>query len=150
MQAATTLGDFAPDKRITGAERRGEGSGVRPGWRSFASSSTISAGRFRSIAAPEKERRSRWRSLPSLSNYDVALLDIDMPVKGGADRAAETRRGTDPHRVTRFLGMSAVEVPEGIGPAPSTRVSPSRSDHAVLRRVLLGGGHGLRPSQPGP
>jgi hypothetical protein len=119
MQAATTLGDFAPDKRITGAERRGEGSGVRLGWRSFASSSTISAGRFRSIAAPEKERSSRWRSLPSLSTpsprafsaaiganllavrrYDVALLDIDMPVKGGADRAAETRRGTDPHRAT--------------------------------------------------
>ncbi|HEX7435607.1 MAG TPA: hypothetical protein VF308_02780, partial [Caldimonas sp.] len=37
-------------------------------------------------------------------------LDIQMPVKSGAEIAAETRAGNGPNRETRLLGMSAAEV----------------------------------------
>ena len=36
--------------------------------------------------------------------YDAALIDLEMPIKGGAELAAETRRGKGPNAGTRFIG----------------------------------------------
>ena len=49
-------------------------------------------------------------NLLAARRYDAVLLDIQMPVKSGAELAAETRRGNGPNRETRLLGMSAAEV----------------------------------------
>ncbi|MDQ6679725.1 MAG: ATP-binding protein, partial [Pseudomonadota bacterium] len=42
--------------------------------------------------------------------YSAVLLDIQMPIKNGAELAEETRRGRGPNRSVRLLGMSAAEV----------------------------------------
>lgn len=49
-------------------------------------------------------------NLLAARRYDAVLLDIQMPIKSGAELAAETRRGNGPNRETRLLGMSAAEV----------------------------------------
>jgi signal transduction histidine kinase/CheY-like chemotaxis protein len=80
--------------------------------------------------------------------YDAALLDIEMPFKGGAELADETRRGKGPNASTRFIGMSAGEVSDAV----TLRFDACLAkpiDHGALRRALLGPGYGARPSQPG-
>jgi signal transduction histidine kinase len=44
--------------------------------------------------------------------YDIALVDLEMPVKTGLDLASETRRGKGPNSRTRIVSMSAAGVPE--------------------------------------
>jgi signal transduction histidine kinase len=81
-------------------------------------------------------------------SYDAVLLDVEMPIKSGAELAAETRRGTGPNSTTRFIGMSAGEVTEA-GKREFDACLTKPIDHAALRQTLLGPGHGARPSQPG-
>jgi len=80
--------------------------------------------------------------------YDAVLVDIEMPIKGGAELAEETRRGKGPNAATRFIGMSAGEVSDAV----LLRLDDCLAkpiDHGALRRALLGAGSGARPSQPG-
>jgi len=80
--------------------------------------------------------------------YDAALVDIEMPVKGGAELADETRRGKGPNAGTRFIGMSAGEVSDAVLLRFDACLTKP-IDHGALRRALLGSGCGARPSQPG-
>jgi signal transduction histidine kinase/CheY-like chemotaxis protein len=80
--------------------------------------------------------------------YDAALLDIEMPGKGGAEVAAEARRGKGPNAHTRFIGMSAGEASDDVKQVFDVCLAKP-IDHGALRHALLGGGHGARPSQPG-
>jgi signal transduction histidine kinase/CheY-like chemotaxis protein len=80
--------------------------------------------------------------------YDAALLDIEMPATGGAELAAETRRGRGPNAGTRLIGMSAVEPPDEVASRfDCCLIKPIA--YGALRHALLGAGHGARPSQPG-
>lgn len=80
--------------------------------------------------------------------YDAALLDIEMPFKGGAEIADDTRRGKGPNADTRFIGMSAGEVGDDVKLRFDACLAKP-IDHGALRRALLGSGYGARPSQPG-
>ena len=80
--------------------------------------------------------------------YDAALVDIEMPIKGGAELADETRRGKGPNAATRFIGMSAGEVSDAVLLRFDACLAKP-IDHGALRRALLGSGCGARPSQPG-
>jgi CheY-like chemotaxis protein/anti-sigma regulatory factor (Ser/Thr protein kinase) len=80
--------------------------------------------------------------------YDAALIDVEMPIKGGAELADETRRGKGPNASTRFIGMSAGEVSDAVL-VRFDACLPKPIEHGALRRALLGSGHGTRPSQPG-
>jgi signal transduction histidine kinase/CheY-like chemotaxis protein len=80
--------------------------------------------------------------------YDAALIDVEMPIKGGAELADETRRGKGPNAGTRFIGMSAGEVSNAILVRFDALLAKP-IDHGALRRALLGTGYGARPSQPG-
>ena len=80
--------------------------------------------------------------------YDAALVDIEMPIKGGAELADETRRGKGPNASTRFIGMSAGEVSDAVLLRFDACLAKP-IDHGALRRALLGSGYGARPSQPG-
>jgi nitrogen-specific signal transduction histidine kinase/CheY-like chemotaxis protein len=80
--------------------------------------------------------------------YDAALIDVEMPIKGGAELADETRRGRGPNAGTRFIGMSAGEVSNAILVRFDALLAKP-IDHGALRRALLGTGYGARPSQPG-
>lgn len=195
---------FAPDKIMTGAERRGEGSGIglaivrtlvdhlggtisvtsRPG-KGTAFKLEIPAEAVLDVAAPshaaseltgrvlivddrddvldaladvvdelgfECDRASSaaiGANLLATRPYDVALLDIEMPVKGGAELAIETRRGTGPNRATRFIGMSAAGVSDDIA-RHFDACFTKPIDYAALHQALFGIAHGgARPSQPG-
>ncbi|HSC62236.1 MAG TPA: hybrid sensor histidine kinase/response regulator [Caldimonas sp.] len=80
--------------------------------------------------------------------YDAALVDVEMPIKGGAELADETRRGKGPNAETRFIGMSAGEVSDAILLRFDACLTKP-IDHGALRRALLGPATGARPSQPG-
>ena len=80
--------------------------------------------------------------------YDAALVDVEMPIKGGAELADETRRGKGPNAGTRFIGMSAGEVSDAVLLRFDACLAKP-IDHGALRRALLGSGYGARPSQPG-
>jgi signal transduction histidine kinase/CheY-like chemotaxis protein len=80
--------------------------------------------------------------------YDAALIDVEMPIKGGAELADETRRGKGPNASTCFIGMSAGEVSDAVLLRFDACLSKP-IEHGALRRALLGSGHGARPSQPG-
>ena len=80
--------------------------------------------------------------------YDAVLLDIEMPIKGGVELAAETRRGTGPNRASRFIGISAGEVTDAMKRQFDACLAKP-IDYTALRHALLGPGHGTRPSQPG-
>jgi hypothetical protein len=71
-----------------------------------------------------------------------------MPVQGGAELAADTRRGKGPNAGTRFIGMSAGEVGDDVKLRFDACLAKP-IDHGALRRALLGPGHGARASQPG-
>jgi CheY-like chemotaxis protein len=87
-------------------------------------------------------------NLLAARHYDVVLFDIDMPIRSGAELAAETRRGEGPNRGTHFLGMSASDVPQAAAECfDAWLLKPI--DQAALRRALIGTTHGYRPSQPG-
>jgi signal transduction histidine kinase len=51
-------------------------------------------------------------NLLGLRRYDIAFIDLDMPVKCGFDLAGDTRRGTGPNRETRLVSISAANLPE--------------------------------------
>jgi CheY-like chemotaxis protein len=80
--------------------------------------------------------------------YDAALLDIEMPIKGGAELAAETRRGKGPNANTRFIAMSAGELDDDTKRRFDACLTKP-IDHGALRHAVLGPGQGARPSQPG-
>lgn len=81
-------------------------------------------------------------------SYDVALLDLEMPLKGGAALAAETRRGQGPNRNARFIAMSASVARQDAGRHFDACLSKP-IDRDALRNVLLRVGTAARPSQPG-
>ena len=80
--------------------------------------------------------------------YDAVLLDLEMPGKGGAELAAETRRGSGPNRSARFICVSAAN---GSGdPGGHFDVCLTKPiEHAALRRALLGARRGSKPAQAG-
>jgi signal transduction histidine kinase/ActR/RegA family two-component response regulator len=80
--------------------------------------------------------------------YDVALVDLEMPLKGGAALAADTRSGHGPNRATRFVAMSASAVSQDVGRHFDACLSKP-IDQAALRQVLLSVAPSARPSQPG-
>ncbi len=80
--------------------------------------------------------------------YDVALLDLEMPLKGGVALAADTRSGNGPNRATRFVAMSASAVAQDIVHHFDACLSKP-IDRGALRQVLLSVGPASRPSQPG-
>ena len=80
--------------------------------------------------------------------YDLALLDLEMPLKGGVALAADTRSGNGPNRATRFVAMSASAVPHDVGRYFDGCLSKP-IDQAALRQVLLSAAPAARPSQPG-
>jgi CheY-like chemotaxis protein len=69
-------------------------------------------------------------------SYDAALLDIEMPIKGGAELAAETRRGKGPNAGTRFIGMSAGEVGDDVKLRFDACLAKP-IDHGALRHALI-------------
>ena len=73
--------------------------------------------------------------------YDIALVDLDMPVKTGHDLAAETRRGKGPNRTTRLLSMSAANPPEGQLDSPFNGHLPKPITRLAIQRAI---------EQPGP
>ena len=80
--------------------------------------------------------------------YDLALLDLEMPLKGGVALAADTRNGNGPNRATRFVAMSAATVPADVGRHFDAFLTKP-IDQAALRQVLLSATPAARPSQPG-
>ena len=80
--------------------------------------------------------------------YDLALLDLEMPLKGGVALAADTRSGNGPNRATRFVAMSASAVDQEVGRHFHACLSKP-IDQAALRQVLLSVVPAARPSQPG-
>ena len=80
--------------------------------------------------------------------YDLALLDLEMPLKGGVALAADTRNGNGPNRATRFVAMSAATVPADVGRHFDAFLTKP-IDQAALRQVLLSATPTARPSQPG-
>jgi signal transduction histidine kinase/CheY-like chemotaxis protein len=80
--------------------------------------------------------------------YDAALVDIEMPGRGGAELVEETRRAGGPNAATRFIGMSAGELAIDVRTLFDAALRKP-IDHASLRNALLGPGAGARPSQPG-
>ena len=86
-------------------------------------------------------------NLLAARTYDAVLLDIDMPVKGGDQLAAETRRGNGPNRDSRYIAMSAVEPSDEVkSHFHSCLAKPI--DRAALRQALIGVAYFSRPSQP--
>lgn len=68
--------------------------------------------------------------------YDAVLLDLDMPVRGGAELVAETRRAQGPNRTSHFISISAAE-PSG-EPDPNFDVRLAKPiDEPRLGRALL-------------
>ena len=80
--------------------------------------------------------------------YDAVLLDLDMPVKGGAELAADIRRGNGPNRSARFICVSAAEGSADISIHFDVCLTKP-IEQAALRRALLGARRGLRPMQAG-
>ena len=80
--------------------------------------------------------------------YGVALLDLEMPLKGGAALAAETRRGQGPNRDIRFVAMSASTSTGDVGRHFDACLTKP-IDRDALRHVLVRVGPTSRPSQPG-
>jgi len=80
--------------------------------------------------------------------YDVVLIDLEMPIKGGAALAAETRNGNGLNAATRFVGMSASALPQDMGHHFDACLSKP-IDRGALRQVLLSVVPASRPSQPG-
>ncbi len=87
-------------------------------------------------------------NLLATRTYGVALLDLEMPHKGGVALAADTRRGQGPNRATRFVAMSAAAMSDEIGRHFDACLSKP-IDRNALRQVLLNVGPAARPSQPG-
>lgn len=193
---------FAPDKALTGPERRGEGSGIGLAivrtlvahlHATIAVTSGDGEGTTFTLDVPvepvKSDADSRWPEestgrvlvvddrldvLESLSRvvdelgfecdrastqgqastmlaqrrYDLVMLDIEMPLRSGAEFASEIRHGSGPNRRTRLLGMSASGVPANVERHFDVcLVKPI--DHAALRRALFKTGYGAtRPSQP--
>ena len=78
--------------------------------------------------------------------YDAVLLDLDMPVRGGADLVAHTRRGEGPNRASHFISISAAER----SPAPDMNFDARLAkpvDQAALRRALVAARRRERPAQ---
>lgn len=83
--------------------------------------------------------------------YALALLDLDMPGRGGAELAAEIRAGAGPNAAIRLVAMTAGDPPEASGrdPAPFDGWLAKPVDSHALRRTVLGAERESRPSQPG-
>ena len=80
--------------------------------------------------------------------YDAVLFDLDMPGRGGATLAADTRLGKGPNRSSRLICMSAAEVPPEASAHFDVRLAKP-IEHAALRKALLGATIESRPVQAG-
>jgi len=78
--------------------------------------------------------------------YDAVLLDLDMPVRGGASLVAETRRGDGPNRASHFISISAADRSEESDLNFDVRLAKP-IDQAALRRALLAARRKERPAQ---
>jgi signal transduction histidine kinase/CheY-like chemotaxis protein len=86
--------------------------------------------------------------LLSERSYDAVLLDLDMPVRGGASLVADVRRGEGPNRGSHFISISAAErSPEGEANFDVRLAKPI--DQSALRRALLAARRKERPAQAG-
>ena len=193
---------LAPDRTISGSERRGEGSGIGLAivrtlvdhlGGTVEVASRVGRGTTFTVAIPaepvenhdaeEAEESHTGRVLvvddnadvaealasvleelgfdcdeaPSVAvaanalasrRYDAAIVDIEMPIKGGQELVEETRRAAGPNATTRFIGMSAGELAVEVR-AKFDACLRKPIDHASLRHALLGPATGVRPSQPG-
>jgi CheY-like chemotaxis protein/anti-sigma regulatory factor (Ser/Thr protein kinase) len=93
-----------------------------------------------SAAAATRLLSERW--------YDAVLLDLDMPIRGGAALVAEVRRGDGPNRASHFIGISAAAPPPGVAPDFDVRLAKP-IDQPALRRALLAARRKERPAQAG-
>jgi len=188
---------FTPDKVLTGAERRGESSGIglaivrtlvdhlggKIGVTSGAAKGTTFEVEIPAepVAAEERGEESSeptsrvlvvddredvldalvsvvdelglecdractaaiGANLLATHRYDAVLLDMEMPVKGGAALAAETRSGSGPNRQTRFFSMSAAEAAQGDSALFDAHLSKP-INRAALRDALLAKGAAIR------
>jgi len=55
---------------------------------------------------------ARAANLLAMHSYDIAFVDLNMPIKSGFELASETRRGGGPNARSKLISISAVEVPE--------------------------------------
>ena len=78
--------------------------------------------------------------------YDAVLLDLDMPLRGGAALVAETRRGDGPNRNSHFISISAAERSPEADPNFDVRLAKP-IDQSALRRALLAARRRERPAQ---
>ncbi len=86
--------------------------------------------------------------LLSERTYDAVLLDLDMPIRGGTDLLAETRRGDGPNRSAHFISLSAAGRATEIDPAFDVCLSKP-IEQPALRRALLGARRRQRSAQRG-
>jgi len=86
--------------------------------------------------------------LLSERTYDAVLLDLDMPVRGGAALVAKTRRGGGPNRDSHFISIGAAERSPESDPNFEARLAKP-IDPSALRRALLGARRRERPAQAG-
>jgi signal transduction histidine kinase len=76
--------------------------------------------------------------------YDVALIDLDMPIKPGKELAAETRRGGGPNSHAWFIAFTAgTQVAEGTG-WPFNAFFQKPVDLRTLRAAIADGIRGSR------
>lgn len=87
-------------------------------------------------------------NLLAARRYDAVLVDVEMPGKGGAEIAADVRRGNGPNKATRFIGMSAGEVSDSLRSQFDGWLGKP-IDRSSLRHALGAFDSGFRPSQPG-
>jgi signal transduction histidine kinase/CheY-like chemotaxis protein len=79
-------------------------------------------------------------NLLAARNYDIVLIDLDMPVKSGFDLACETRRGKGPNQQTRMLSISAGEPLEKRADSPfSGHLTKPITKPALQRAIDLPG-----------
>ncbi len=87
-------------------------------------------------------------NLLAARRYDAVLLDIEMPIRSGAETAAEARRAGALNEGARFIGMSAGEVPDAVRRTFDAWLTKPIS-RGALRQALGMVDSGFRPSQPG-
>jgi signal transduction histidine kinase/CheY-like chemotaxis protein len=87
-------------------------------------------------------------NLLAARRYAAVLLDVQMPLKGGDELAAETRRGSGPNCATKLIAMSAAEWSGDASSFDACLTKPI--EHQALKHALVGLAPDFsKPSQPG-
>lgn len=85
-------------------------------------------------------------NLLATRRYDTVLLDVQMPIKSGAELAADLRRSNGRNRTSRLIGMSAAEMTDAVKKEFDTCLAKPIESFA-LRQALLVAIPSSRPSQ---